>query len=120
MAVVTSCKREHFDAVHTDTNVRKYFEFVLALEDYPRTKPQPDPYLAALARAGVRADEAVAIEDSPRGVRAAVAAGVPCIAIPRGLTRDGDFCGALTCLESVVQVPTVLRCINATQEANSP
>ncbi len=113
MAVVTSCKREHFDAAHADTNVRGYLEFVLALEDYPRTKPQPDPYLAALAQARVRADEAVAIEDSPRGVRAAVAAGIPCIAIPRGLTRDGDFSGAWIRLESIVEVPAVLRHANA-------
>jgi HAD superfamily hydrolase (TIGR01509 family) len=113
MAVVTSCKREHFDAVHGDTQVRDYFEFVLALEDYPRTKPRPDPYLAALTRAGVRACEAIAIEDSPRGVRAAVAAHIPCIAIPRGLTRDGDFSGAWIRLESVVDVPGVLRQANA-------
>jgi len=119
MAVVTSCKREHFDAAHTDTNVLSYFEFVLALEDYRRTKPQPDPYLAALGRAGVRADEAVAIEDSPRGVRAAVAAGIRCIAIPRGLTRDGDFSGAWTRVESVVQIPAVLRHANALREPNS-
>ena len=119
MAVVTSCKREHFDAVHADTNVRGYFEFVLALEDYPRTKPRPDPYLAALARAGVRAEEAVAVEDSPRGVRAAVAAGIPCIAIPRGLTRDGDFGGAWVCLGSIVEVPALLRHANAVCKPNS-
>ena len=119
MAVVTSCKREHFDTVHADTNVRGHFEFVLALEDYPRTKPRPDPYLAALARAGVHADQAVAVEDSPRGVRAAVAAGIPCIAIPRGLTRDGDFGGAWVCLRSVVEIPPLLRHSNAVCKPDS-
>lgn len=112
MAVVTSSKREHFESAHADTGIRSFFEFVLAFEDYPRTKPHPDPYFAALARARVNAKEAVAIEDSPRGVRSAVAAGIPCIAVPRGLTSDGDFSGAWIRLNSVMEVPAVLRQAN--------
>lgn len=40
-----------------------------------RPKPWPDLYLAAVARAGVPAGDCLAVDDSPSGVRAAVAAG---------------------------------------------
>lgn len=45
-------------------------------------KPHPEPYLLAARRLGVSPQECVAIEDSPTGVRSAVAAGVPTLAVP--------------------------------------
>ncbi|MNY62458.1 putative phosphatase [compost metagenome] len=45
-------------------------------EDLPRAKPDPLPYLEALRRLGVRADRAIAFEDSRPGAAAALAAGV--------------------------------------------
>src|SRR3954454_16447268 len=56
--------------------------------DPARAKPAPALYLEALEQLGVRADEAVAFEDSPNGVLAAKAAAVFCIAIPNEVTRD--------------------------------
>jgi hypothetical protein len=44
-------------------------------------------YLEALARLGLRADEAIALEDSPNGVAAARAAGLYCLAVPNEITR---------------------------------
>jgi len=109
MAVVTSCRREHFEVAHRDTGLLCTFEFVLTLEDLCRTKPSPDPYLMALERAALAAEDAIAIEDSPRGVRAAVAAGIRCLAIPRGPTRGGDFSGAAAVLHDVRAVPAALE-----------
>ena len=43
----------------------------------PCPKPSPAIYLHALERAGIGPQDAVAIEDSPSGVRSAVAAGIP-------------------------------------------
>lgn len=45
-------------------------------------KPHPEPYLTAASLLGVDPKDAVAIEDSPTGVRSALAAGVPTIAVP--------------------------------------
>jgi HAD superfamily hydrolase (TIGR01509 family) len=53
-----------------------HVDFVVAGEDTPRGKPHPDPYLLALQRAQCAATQAVAVEDSPQGVAAALAAGV--------------------------------------------
>lgn len=45
-------------------------------------KPAPDVYRLALSRLGLDGHQAVAVEDTPHGVDAAHAAGLPCIAIP--------------------------------------
>ena len=44
-------------------------------------KPAPDVYLLALERLGCTSVGAVAIEDSPSGIAAARAAGVPCVGL---------------------------------------
>lgn len=59
--------------------------------DAPRAKPAPDLYLEALHRLGLRAEEAVAFEDSYNGSIAAVRAGIRCIAVPHALTRNQNF-----------------------------
>lgn len=57
-------------------------------------KPAPDVYVAALSALGVRAGEAVALEDSPHGLAAAKGAGLVCVAIPNRITTGGDFSAA--------------------------
>ena len=49
------------------------------LDQGSRRKPAPDIYLFALRSLGISPEEAVAVEDSPLGVQAAVAAGIRCI-----------------------------------------
>src|SRR2546425_8466886 len=59
-----------------------------------RAKPRPDLYLEALDRLGLDAEEAVAFEDSPNGVRAAKAAGLICVAGANPLTPAPALGGA--------------------------
>jgi HAD superfamily hydrolase (TIGR01509 family) len=58
------------------------FAAVVTGDVVTRGKPHPDPYLAAAARLGIEPAHGLAIEDSPTGVAAAVAAGVPTLAVP--------------------------------------
>ena len=58
MGVVTSARRIHFEAAHARTGLRQYLDFVLTREDYKLTKPHPEPYLTALARHGLRPEDA--------------------------------------------------------------
>jgi HAD superfamily hydrolase (TIGR01509 family) len=109
MGVVTSSRKDHFDLIHEHTSLLQYFDFVLTASDYPRVKPYPDPYLAAVARSGVRAEACIAIEDSERGLEAATLAGVRCIVVPTGLTRGGRFAKAHRVLASVAEIPAALR-----------
>ena len=58
------------------------FDVVIAGDDATRPKPFPDPYLQACEALGVTPAEVVAIEDSPNGLRSAVASGAAVIGVP--------------------------------------
>ncbi len=51
-------------------------------------KPHPEPYLMGLEKAGVKASEAIAIENAPMGVESAVAADIFTIAVNTGPLDD--------------------------------
>lgn len=51
-------------------------------EEVSRGKPHPEPYLLAAERLGLDPGECIAIEDSPTGVRSALAAGCRVIGVP--------------------------------------
>ena len=101
MGVVTSSRGDHFEMIHASSGLLPYFDFVLVREDYGRSKPEPEPYLAALVRNGLAADECLVVEDSERGLQAAVAAGIRCAVIPQGLTRTSDFSQAHVVLNDI-------------------
>ncbi|GAA4679284.1 HAD family hydrolase [Pseudonocardia yuanmonensis] len=71
----------------------EHFDVTVCGDEVPHGKPAPDPYLRAAALLGLAAEDCVAVEDSPTGIRAAEAAGaavlaVPCeVAIPPGPGR---------------------------------
>jgi len=108
MGIVTSSRRDHFDLIHQSSGLLRYFDFVLTAGDYLQTKPQPDPYLAAIARSGFDADECIAVEDSERGLQSALAAGVRCIIVPTTLTRECAFAGAHCVVARAAYIPKVI------------
>jgi HAD superfamily hydrolase (TIGR01509 family) len=108
MGVVTSSRKDHFEVIHEATGLMTYFDFVVASGDYPRSKPYPDPYLLAVEKSGVAAEECIAIEDSERGLAAALAAGLRCVVVPSRLTRRQTFAGAHRILQSVGEISAVL------------
>jgi len=63
------------------------FEVVIGADDVARSKPAPDPYVAAIQRLGLRPEDAVAIEDSHWGLTAARAAGLRTIGITTSYPR---------------------------------
>ncbi len=56
-------------------------------------KPNPEPYLIGLKKAGVEANEAAVVENAPLGVRAGVAAGIFTIAVNTGPLPDEVLSG---------------------------
>ena len=59
-----------------------YLQFLIGGEQTKKSKPDPDIFLQACRRAGVPPENCLVIEDSPNGIRAALAAGMQVIAIP--------------------------------------
>jgi HAD superfamily hydrolase (TIGR01509 family) len=108
MGIVTSSHRVDFEAIHRRTGFMRYFDFALTLEDYARSKPAPDPYLRGIERTGFSAAECIAIEDAPRGLAAARAAGIDCWVIPTEQTRRADFSAATRILRDITAVRDLL------------
>jgi beta-phosphoglucomutase-like phosphatase (HAD superfamily) len=94
MAIVTSSRRDHFDLIHRRNGLLSYVDFILTREDYRHSKPNPEPYLKALDRAKLAPAECLVVEDTRRGLQAALEAGLRCIVVPNRLAPDNDFPGA--------------------------
>lgn len=92
---VASSSRSRWVKPHLDRlGLLERFATVVVREDAANAKPAPDLYFVALDRLGVppsAARHAVAFEDSHNGSRAAIDAGLTCIACPNSLTRASDF-----------------------------
>ncbi|MGD9999858.1 MAG: HAD family hydrolase [Ilumatobacteraceae bacterium] len=67
------------------------FQAVVVGDDVTDGKPHPEPYLTAARLLGVEPGRCVAIEDSPTGVRSAVAAGCVTIAVPHVVSIPDDL-----------------------------
>jgi HAD superfamily hydrolase (TIGR01509 family) len=80
-ALVTMSWRRFADAV-IDALPPGSFAAVVTGDDVGNGKPHPEPYLTAASHLGVEPAQCVAIEDSPTGVRSAVAAGCLVYAVP--------------------------------------
>jgi HAD superfamily hydrolase (TIGR01509 family) len=89
-AVATSTRRPR--ALHKlqHAGLLRYFDVVATSSDVPRPKPAPDVYLLAARQLGVAPSECLVLEDSPAGVRAALAAGMLPIQVPDLVAPDAE------------------------------
>ena len=101
-AIATSSRRSFTEKVLKVFDLAPRFEFLLTAEDVSRGKPDPEIYLTASSRLGVAPAEAMVLEDSQIGCRAAVAAGAFAIAVPGGHSQQHDFGGAALIVESLL------------------
>lgn len=109
IGVVTCCLAMHFKRIHDASGLRPFFDFVVGDNDFVHHKPHPEPYLTALARSGFAADEALAVEDSERGILSAQRAGIKAAAIPRGISRYCDFSSADYRFDSILEFADFLK-----------
>ena len=62
-------------------DLRKYFTLIVSGEQFKESKPNPEIYLHAIKELNVNKDEAIIIEDSPKGILAANRAGIKVLAL---------------------------------------
>ncbi len=89
----------------TRLGLRDYFDCIRAEDDVHTVKPDPELYLAVLQALEVRADEAIAFEDSPNGIRSAKQAGLYCVAVPNPLTSQLSLAESDIQLSSLADMP---------------
>ncbi|BAY93618.1 MULTISPECIES: HAD family hydrolase [unclassified Tolypothrix] len=95
-ALVTNAPRANAEFMLEVLGIKEAFEIVVLAEDCTAGKPDPTPYQVALSQLGIKADQAIALEDSPSGIRSAVAAGIRTLGIasthdPKILLEVGAF-----------------------------
>ena len=79
--------------------------------DVKRGKPDPEPYLMGLEKAGIKAEEGIVVENAPLGVQAAKGAGIFTIAANTGPLEDSILkdAGADIVVPDLATVAAVLR-----------
>jgi beta-phosphoglucomutase-like phosphatase (HAD superfamily) len=81
--------------------------------DVEHGKPDPEMHLLAARELGIEPEECLAIEDSPAGIRAALAANMEAIAVTTELTRqkfrDTDLLDRCWVVDDPRTLPTVVR-----------
>jgi len=94
LGLATNTARAEVTFILERLGIASLFHATVAREDYARPKPAPDAYLAAAAALGLAPGECAVVEDTERGLRAALDAGALGIVVPSDLTFDNDFAGA--------------------------
>ena len=87
-AVGSSGCAENVAFVLERCGIGQYFAERVSGDMVTRCKPDPEIYLTAAQRLGLRADECVVIEDALAGIEAARRAGMKVVAIATTLTRE--------------------------------
>ncbi len=107
MAVASSSERTWVEPHLARLGLKEYFEKIVCGDDVAagHTKPHPDVFLKALTEMKLAPDEAVVLEDSPNGVKAAKAAGLFVVAVPNPMTAQLPMEGADIALKSLTDVP---------------
>ncbi|MFP4056110.1 MAG: HAD family hydrolase [Candidatus Brocadiia bacterium] len=85
LAVASNSWRENIQTVLRAMGVEARFQALVGQEEVERHKPHPEAFLLAASRLGVPGPRCTVIEDSPLGIRAARAAGMPCIGVAKTL-----------------------------------
>jgi len=74
-------------------------EVLVTGDEVSRPKPDPEVYLNALWQMGIRAADALAVEDCAAGLHAALAAGLATMVVTTDRTNHQDFTGAAAVLD---------------------
>jgi HAD superfamily hydrolase (TIGR01509 family) len=106
-AVASSSPRLWIDRHLPRLGLESHFEAIRTKDDVAegRTKPHPDLFLLACEALGVTPKNALVIEDSENGVKAARAAGCFVIATPNPMTAHMDFSQADLVLDTLKERP---------------
>jgi HAD superfamily hydrolase (TIGR01509 family) len=80
-ALVTNAPRLNAEFMLDVLGITAVFDQIILADDCVAGKPDPAPYQVALNKLQITAETAIALEDSPSGIRAAVGAGIRTIGI---------------------------------------
>lgn len=109
LAVASNSIRPYVPRTLEIAGLAGYFRAVVTRDEVPEGKPSPDVYLEAAARLGTPPERCMAVEDSPAGLQAALAAGMLSIAVPNQDLRQCSFDGAHNRFDSITDLHNSLE-----------
>jgi len=81
MAIGSAAIPFNIDFVIDNLNLRNYFQAVVSADDVAISKPDPEVFLKAAEKINVAPQDCVVFEDAPKGVEAALRAGMDCVVL---------------------------------------
>ena len=100
LAIASSSSRNWVLGWIKKLGLREHFSAFVNRDDVQKIKPDPELFLTAANLLGIAPSEALILEDSENGLKAATAAGMPCAIITNPITAGGNFSGAIVVAES--------------------
>lgn len=91
LSVASSTRGESVRRQLKNAGIIDFFETLTTGDLVEHSKPAPDIYLKAAESLSLKPENCVAVEDSPNGVRAAVAAGIKCVMVPDLIQPDDEM-----------------------------
>lgn len=103
IGLASSTRKDRVLAHLKQSGLTDFFSVVIGGDMVEHSKPEPDIYLEACRMLHVRPEDAIAIEDSPNGIRSAYAAGMRPLMVPDMIAPTPDIqalcweeCGSLS------------------------
>lgn len=95
IALATTSHKPRVREVLITNNVSEVFDYICCGDEVEKVKPNPDIYLSVLNKSGLSNDEAIALEDSLTGAKAAIAAKIPVAIISKKIAKNNDLAKGL-------------------------
>ena len=105
IGLASSSSHDWVDGNLSRLGLIEYFDCIKCSDDVKHVKPEPDLYISVLEDLGIRADEAIAFEDSTNGILSAKRAGIFCVAVPNAITNHLSLDGADLQITSLADLP---------------
>ena len=80
--VASSSPRRTVEIYLSSSQLLPYFSYIASGDDIPRSKPDPEIFLLCCQRYGIAPENALVLEDSENGIRAALTGNIPVVCIP--------------------------------------
>ena len=96
-AIASAAPRANIETILHVLHATILFQAIVSAEDVHRGKPDPEVFLVAARKLGVRPEHCIVVEDAAHGIQAARAAGMHSI----GVNRDGKYLPADVVVKSL-------------------
>lgn len=90
MAIGSAASLFNIDFALDNLNIRHYFEYIVSGDDVKNSKPHPETYLKGADLLQVEPASCIVFEDAPKGVEAALNAGMKCVVIT-SMHQENEF-----------------------------